>query len=536
MSEWNLGQVGETEITLGYTVSPDISISTDAVSGQQFTFTVSNFQGSITAVSFAGIDISASISQDGSEVTVTLPDAFEEGIYVNAPRGFGEDRNILEREQKNLIVGDGTDTAFTTVSFFAPEGYYRVILDNYATMIGETWVRLLDEEAESLADDSEVQLVDGDELWFYDPEGYLDVADDGVVNMDAENAPYTVGRMFFIPDSDDPDAGPDGIYSIMGDYIVEASSVLVTGPNTVVSEGEYQYNIFGFDTITSVTLSGVAVSFTQNQNVVDVTIPDMFNTGLASRMHELLFTDGTESYSRWVMLAPPVNYIYFTLDGYAEDVGGTWTRTLASDQPSVADDDVFEIVDGQDIVIYDPNSIIEEWFTTGQYTIDIEDIGETVQRAWLNPDLTGEPESGPDGTWTVLGDYTLISEDLGDIRNKSFNYNLGIEFQFDIESVNNSIAGLISLFNPRVINTSPEGFTPVITTDTNNGTIFCIVYEGTVPSKKQIRLGLDSNNEPAIFAESVNVTEAGDIEFTSLTNLTPNTTYRISFVQLGTPN
>jgi hypothetical protein len=200
------------------------------VSGATVVVTVGLFTGAIAVASIGTINVSASIQQTGDQVTLTVPDMFLVGLARGA--------------QTIYVANAGeTETATTQVELLPPAHYYHRILDGYATIVETVWTRTLAPEVQSMADDNTVQLVDGDEFWYYDPQDYLTVDAAAVASMAQENAPYTVGRMWRDPDSTELDAGPNGIYSVLGDYtIYEAGpwglmSVQEVGADTLTADG-----------------------------------------------------------------------------------------------------------------------------------------------------------------------------------------------------------------------------------------------------------------------------------------------------------
>lgn len=187
--------------------TPTVTGPATMQSGQPATFTVANFGGAITTATVSGVDASASISQTGDQVTITVPDMFAAGLAIRA---------------HTVVMGDGTDTAQDDVDLVAPDGWTSITLSGYATIVETVWTRTLDAAVSSIADDDVFELVDGDLVWYFnDGANDLVVNEDGTYNLDEQFAPLTIGRIAYFPDSQDPEAGPDGIYSVMGDYTIQ---------------------------------------------------------------------------------------------------------------------------------------------------------------------------------------------------------------------------------------------------------------------------------------------------------------------------
>jgi hypothetical protein len=80
------------------------------------------------------------------------------------------------------------------------------------------------------------------------------------------------------------------------------------------------------------------------------------------------------------------------------------------------------------------------------------------------------------------------------------------------------------------------GFTPRVTTDTAEGTMYYIVQPNAVVSPTNdeagailVRNGLDGDGDPALASGSQAVTEAGVVTFPAVTGLSSNTTYKLAF-------
>jgi hypothetical protein len=175
-------------------------------SAGQAVFTVYDFAGAITSATVSGIDVSASIQQTGDQVTITVPDMFSAGLALRA---------------HEVVLGDGVDSDSDFVDLVAANDWYAITLNGYATIVGETWTRTLAAEVAAIADDDVFNLIDGDIVWYFNAgTNDLVVNADGTYNVDANYSPLTIGRIAYFPDSVDPEAGPDGLYSEMGDYTI----------------------------------------------------------------------------------------------------------------------------------------------------------------------------------------------------------------------------------------------------------------------------------------------------------------------------
>jgi hypothetical protein len=80
------------------------------------------------------------------------------------------------------------------------------------------------------------------------------------------------------------------------------------------------------------------------------------------------------------------------------------------------------------------------------------------------------------------------------------------------------------------------GFTPRVTTDTADGTMYYVVQPNSVASHTndeagaiRVRNGLDGAGDPALRSGSQAVTEAGVVTFPAVTGLSSNTTYKLAF-------
>ncbi len=72
---------------------------------------------------------------------------------------------------------------------------------------------------------------------------------------------------------------------------------------------------------------------------------------------------------------------------------------------------------------------------------------------------------------------------------------------------------------------------PKVTTDTDNGTAYMVlVPNGDSPSVAQIKLGQQSDSSAALANESLPVSAAGQVSFTTLSGLTASTSYELFFV------
>jgi len=75
------------------------------------------------------------------------------------------------------------------------------------------------------------------------------------------------------------------------------------------------------------------------------------------------------------------------------------------------------------------------------------------------------------------------------------------------------------------------GFKPEVTTDEDNGTMYCVaVPDGDIPSVSQIKLGLQSNGTAANFFATVTVSTAGVVSFSNILDLDMGTSYELYFV------
>ena len=142
-----LGSINGNTIRLGSfeeAVVASISAPATAVSGQTITVAVNNFEGPITLAIFAGVDVSASVSQTGDDVTVDVPEAFANGLPF---------------ESLPIEIGDGTDTASTN-TVLEPDTTIR-FNGLVAGFENETWT---DENVFTAFEDSGIIVQDG---WHY---------------------------------------------------------------------------------------------------------------------------------------------------------------------------------------------------------------------------------------------------------------------------------------------------------------------------------------------------------------------------------
>ena len=158
-----LGSIDNNTIRLGAFGEVDpgaasVSAPATAVSGATVTLTVSNFGDPITSATFAGVDVSTSISIAGDEVTVDVPEAFANGLPF---------------ESLPVEVGDGTDTASTN-TVLEPDATIR-FNGLVAGFEGEDWT---DENVFTAFEDSGVAVQDG---WHYtvrDPQTLIEAFND----------------------------------------------------------------------------------------------------------------------------------------------------------------------------------------------------------------------------------------------------------------------------------------------------------------------------------------------------------------------
>ena len=151
---------GGTYFDTAYFVDDVASVSAPATvtSGETVTVTVSNFADPITSATFAGIDVSASISQTGDDVTIDVPEAFANGLPF---------------ESLPIEVSDGTDTASTSTTL-EPDATIRFngLVAGYE---GEDWT---DENVFTTFEDDSIAVQDG---WHYtvrDPEEIIETFND----------------------------------------------------------------------------------------------------------------------------------------------------------------------------------------------------------------------------------------------------------------------------------------------------------------------------------------------------------------------
>ena len=158
-----LGSIENNTLRLGAFGEVDpgaasVSAPATAVSGETVTITASNFADPITSATFAGIDVSASISQTGDDVTIDVPEAFANGLPF---------------ESLPIEVSDGTDTASTSTTL-EPDATIRFngLVAGYE---GEDWT---DENVFTTFEDDSIAVQDG---WHYtvrDPEEIIETFND----------------------------------------------------------------------------------------------------------------------------------------------------------------------------------------------------------------------------------------------------------------------------------------------------------------------------------------------------------------------
>ena len=184
-------------------------------------------------------------------------------------------------------------------------------------------------------------------------------------------------------------------------------------------------------------------------------------------------------------------------------------------------------------------------------TIDTQPTSQTVTApasATFTVAATGEGtlsyqwQVNDGGGWENISGATSTSYNTGSTTTALDGYQYRVNVTDDNDTVTSNAVTLTveaapgpQLTAPTFINLGQTTVTPRVTTDTDNGDIYYVIFlrSQSDPTATQIRNGQNSAGVAAIRSGNTPVTEAGVVTFPEVTGLDDDTEYRMGFVHEG---